>query len=156
QLGAKKQRAAVLFSTTELPSAAAEAAMARAKEAGWTDIVKMSYSANTFDANKVAQQLKAEGTAAVFIFGGTDLGDFLRAANALEWTPNVLSVGALTSRDVGANVPAAFTKKVFLAFPTVPADVTAEGVAEYRALVEKYKLPAHHQAAQLAALASAK
>ncbi|HJT30201.1 MAG TPA: ABC transporter substrate-binding protein [Pyrinomonadaceae bacterium] len=154
QLGAKKQRAAVLFPTTELPSAAAEAAMARAKEAGWTDIVKMPYS--TFDANKLAQQLKTEGTATVFIFGGSDVASFLSAANTLEWTPNVLSLGALTSRDLAASVPAPFTKKVFLAFPTVPADVTADGVAEYRALVEKYKLPAQHAAAQLAALAAAK
>jgi ABC-type branched-subunit amino acid transport system substrate-binding protein len=128
--------------------------LARAKEAGGTDIVKMPYS--TFDANKLAQQLKTEGTATVFIFGGTDVAGFLSAASALEWTPNVLSLGALTSRDLAASVPASFTKKVFLAFPTVPADVTADGVAEYRALVEKYKLPAQHAAAQLAALAAAK
>ena len=156
QLGVKKQRAAVLFPTSELPSAAAEAAMARAKEAGWTNIVKMPYSATAFDANKIAQQLKTEGTAAVFIFGGNDVDSFVRAAAALEWTPYVLSLGALTSRDLPANVPASFTKKVFLAFPTVPTDVTAEGLAEYRALAEKYKLPAQHTAAQLAALAAAK
>lgn len=154
QLGAKKQRAVVLFPTTELPSAAAEAALARAKEAGWTDIVKMSYTA--FDANKLAQQLKAEGTATVFMFGGSDIAGFLGAASAIQWTPNVLSLGTLTSRDLAANVPAPFTKKVFLAFPTVPADVTADGVAEYRALAEKYKLPSQHAAAQLAALAAAK
>ena len=100
QLGAKKQRAVVLFPNTELPSAAAEAAMARAKEAGWTDIVKMPYPA--FDADKTAQQLKAEGTAAVFIFGGADVDSFLRAASELEWTPYVLSLGALTSRDLPA------------------------------------------------------
>jgi len=156
QLGVKKQRAAVLFPTAELPSAAAEAAMVRAKEAGWTNIVKMPYSATAFDANKIAQQLKTEGTAAVFIFGGNDVDSFLRAAGALEWTPYVLSLGALTSRDLPANVPASFTKKVFLAFPTVPTDVTAEGLGEYRALAEKYKLPAQHTAAQLAALAAAK
>jgi ABC-type branched-subunit amino acid transport system substrate-binding protein len=156
QLGVKKQHAVVLFPTTELPSAAAEAALARAKEAGWTDVVKMPYSATAFDANKVAQQLKAEATAAVFIFGGNDVDSFLRAASALEWTPYILSLGALTSRELPANVPAAFTKKVFLAFPTVPTDITPDGLAEYRALAEKYKLPAQHAAAQLAALAAAK
>jgi len=156
QLGVKKSRVAVLFPTSELPSAAAEAAMARAQEAGWTDVVKMPYSATAFDANKIAQQLKAEGTAAVFMFGGTEIDSFLRAAAALEWTPNVLSLGTLTSRDLAANAPASFTKKIFLAFPTVPTDVTAEALAEYRALAEKYKLPAQHTAAQLAALAAAK
>jgi ABC-type branched-subunit amino acid transport system substrate-binding protein len=156
QLGVKKQRVAVLFPTSELPSAAADAAMTRAKEAGWTNIVKMPYSGTAFDANKLAQQLKAEETAAVFLFGGNDIDSFLRAAGALEWTPYVLSLGALTSRDLAASIPAAFTKKVFLAFPTVPTDITPEGLAEYRALAEKYKLPAQHTAAQLAALAAAK
>ena len=157
QLGVKKQRAVVLFPNTELPSAAAEAAMTRAKESGWTDVVRMPYSATTFDANKLAQQMKAEGTAAVFIFGGgNDVENFLRAASALEWTPYVLSLGVLASRDLAASVPSSFTKKVFLAFPTVPADVTADGLAEYRALAEKYKLPSQHTAAQVAALAAAK
>ena len=157
QLGVKKSRVVVLAPETELPAAAAEAALARAKEAGWANIVKMNYSASAFDANKLAQQLKAEGTAAVFIFGpGNDVDSFLRAATALEWAPYVLSIGVFSSKDLAANVTAAFTKKVFLAFPTVPGDVTAEGAAEYRALAEKYKLPSQHTAAQLAALAAAK
>ena len=157
QLGVKKSRVAVLSSDTELASAAAESALARAKEAGWTDVVKMNYSAATFDANKLAQQLKAEQTAAVFIFGpGNDVDSLLRAASALEWTPYVLSVGVFTSRELAASVTPAFSKRVFLGFPTVPGDVTAEGAAEYRALGEKYKLPSQHTAAQLAALAAAK
>jgi ABC-type branched-subunit amino acid transport system substrate-binding protein len=101
--------------------------------------------------------LKAEGTAAVFIFGaGNDVDNFIRAASALEWSPFVLSLGVFSSRDLAANVPAAFTKKVFLAFPTVPGDVTADGSTEYRALAEKYKLPSQHVAAQLSTLAAAK
>jgi ABC-type branched-subunit amino acid transport system substrate-binding protein len=67
-----------------------------------------------------------------------------------------LSLGVLASRDLASTVPSSFTKKVFLAFPTVPADVTADGLAEYRALADKYKLPSQHTAAQLAALAAAK
>jgi ABC-type branched-subunit amino acid transport system substrate-binding protein len=157
QLGVKKSRVAVLFPETELPSAAAEAALARAKEAGWTNVVKMNYSATTFDANKLAQQLKTEGTAAVFIFGpGNDVDNFLRAASAIEWAPYVLSLGVFSSRELAASVTSAFTKKIFLAFPTVPGDVTPDGLAEYRALVEKYKLPSQHTAAQVAALAAAK
>lgn len=157
QLDVKKSRVAVLTSSADLPSAAADAALARAKEAGWPNVVKMNYSATTFDANKLAQQLKAEGTAAVFIFGqGKDVDNFVRAATTLDWTPYVLSLGVLSSRDLAANVTPAFAKKVFLAFPSVPGDVTADGMAEYRALVEKYKLPTQHPAAQLAALAAAK
>jgi ABC-type branched-subunit amino acid transport system substrate-binding protein/cytochrome c553 len=157
QLSMKKKRAVVLYPNTELPSAAAEAVLARAKEAGWPDVVKMPYSATVFDTNKLAQQLKAEGAAIVLIFSAdNDIENFLRAASALEWTPYVLSLGVLASKNLAANIPASFSKRVFLAFPTVPTDVTADGLAECRALSEKYKLPSQHTAAQIAALAAAK
>ncbi|HEY3581323.1 MAG TPA: ABC transporter substrate-binding protein [Pyrinomonadaceae bacterium] len=157
QLEIKKQHVALLVPNGELAAAAADAAIAHAKEIGWTDVVKIPYSSETFDAGKTAQQLKADNTAAVFVFGaGTDIEKFATAANALQWSPYVLSLGVLSSQTLAANLPSAFTKKVFLAFPTVPADISAEGATEYRNLVEKYKLSPRHAAAQLAALAAAK
>ena len=157
QLGIKKQRVAVLVPSGELAATASEAAIAHAKQAGWTDVVKVNYASENFDANQIAQQLKTSNTAAVFVFGaGKDIEKLLTAANALQWTPYVLSLGVMTSQSLATELPAAFSKKIFLSFPTVPADVTAEGVAEYRALAEKYKLPQRHTAAQLAALAAAK
>jgi hypothetical protein len=62
----------------------------------------------------------------------------------------------LTGRDLPAAVPAVFNGTVFLAFPTMPADITPAGEAELRALVEKYRFPMRHIAAQLSALAAAK
>ena len=157
QLGIKKQRVALLVPPGELAATASDAAFAHAKQAGWIDVVKIPYASENLDANQLAQQLKTDNTAAVFIFGaGSDIGKFLSAANALQWAPYVLSLGVMTSQGLATDLPTAFTKKIFLAFPTVPADVTPDGVAEYRALAEKYKLPQRHQAAQLAALAAAK
>ena len=46
--------------------------------------------------------------------------------------------------------------KIFIAFPTLPADITREGVDEFRALHEKYKFAPRHTASQLAAFAAAK
>src|SRR5690242_17254859 len=157
QLEIKKQHVALLVPNGELASAATDAVLAHAKEIGWTDVVKVPYSSESFDAAKTAQQLKTDNTAAVFVFGaGTDIEKFATAANALQWSPYVLSLGVLSSQTLAANVPSAFTKKIFLAFPTVPADISAEGATEYRSLVEKYKLSPRHAAAQLAALAAAK
>lgn len=157
QLGIKKQHVVLLVPTGELASAAADAVIAHAKQVGWTDVVRVPYSSENFDANRIAQQLKTDNTAAVLVFGaGTDIEKFAKAADALQWSPYVLSLGVMTSQSLAASLPAAFTKKIFLAFPTVPADVTAEGVAEYRSLAEKYKLSPKHAAAQLAALAAAK
>lgn len=157
QLGIKKQHVALLVPNGELASAATDAVLAHAKQVGWTDVVKVPYTKDKFDAAQIAQQLKTDNTAAVFVFGaGNDVDNLLKAADALQWTPYVLSLGAMTSQALAANAPASFSKKIFLAFPTVPADITAEGVAEYRSLAEKYKLPSRHAATQVAALAAAK
>ena len=157
QLEIKKQHVALLVPNGELASAAADAVIAHAKQIGWTDVVKIPYSSDSFDVSKTAQQLKADNTAAVFVLGaGTDIEKFAAAANALQWTPYVLSLGVLSSQTLAANLPSAFTKKIFLAFPTVPADISTEGANEYRSLAEKYKLSPRHAAAQLAALAAAK
>ena len=157
QLEIKKQHVALLVPSGELAAAAAGAAIAHAKQLGWTDVVRIPYATETFDANKTAQQLKTDNTAAVFVLGaGSDIEKLATAANALQWTPYVLSLGVLSSQTLAANIPAAFTKKIFLSFPTVPADVSAEGATEYRSLAEKYKLSPKHAAAQLAALAAAK
>ena len=157
QYGLKKQRSAILYPTTELSSAAGEAAFERAKQAAANEVVKLSHTSGSFDATKVAQQLKTDGTTAVFIFGtGDEVDSFITAANALQWTPYIFSLGVFTSKDLATHLPAPFSKKVFLSFPTVPGDVKPEGVAEYGALVEKHKLQTKHAAAQLTALAAAK
>ena len=46
--------------------------------------------------------------------------------------------------------------KVFFAFPTVPADVSAAGAAEYSGLLQRNKLNSTHAAAQASALAAAR
>jgi ABC-type branched-subunit amino acid transport system substrate-binding protein len=53
-------------------------------------------------------------------------------------------------------VPLSFKDHVFLAFPSVPGDVGPAGLAELRALEEKYKFPPRHIASQLNAFAAAK
>jgi len=49
-----------------------------------------------------------------------------------------------------------FKDHVFVSFPTVPGDLTPEGLAELRELQVKYKFPVRHTASQVMALAAAK
>ena len=51
---------------------------------------------------------------------------------------------------------AEFKNRIFIAFPTVPADISSGGVAEFRALHDKYKFAPRHTPAQLSAFAAAK
>ena len=117
QFELKKQRTAILFPTTELSAAAGETAFERAQQAAGDRVVKLTYANGSFDANKLAQQLKTDGTTAVFLLGsGDEVGSFIQAANALQWTPYVFSLGVFASRDLAGSLPASFTKRVFLSF----------------------------------------
>jgi ABC-type branched-subunit amino acid transport system substrate-binding protein len=98
-----------------------------------------------------------KGAGAVFFFGSPgDETAFVKEADAAGWRPDIFLLGTLTGRDLLASAPAGFGGKVFLSFPTIPDDVTAEGVGELRALASKYKFTIRHAAAQLSALAAAK
>jgi len=79
----------------------------------------------------------------------------MKEADILGWFPSIFLPSASGAGEV-FSAPAGFSGKVFLSFPTSPADQTAEGIGEFRALAEKYKLPTKHVAAQLSAYSAAK
>ena len=150
-----KAGAAVVYAEGEIGSSAAAAVEAQCKKAACGELRKLSYARSKFDAATVVQTLKGAGT--VYFFGSNgEESAFLKEADAAGWRPDVLMLGALTGRDLVASVPAGFKGKVFVAFPTVPGDITQAGGAELRALSEKYKFQVRHTAAQLSALAAAK
>src|SRR5687768_3958967 len=152
----KETRVAIVHSQNELALAAAEAIEDQARKKGWT-ITRKSYSGKLADATGIAATLKGEGTDAVFFLGaGGEEAVFINAAAAVNWTPNVFLLGALAGRELVQSVPLSFKDHVFLSFPTVPGDVTPEGMAELRALQEKYKFATRHVASQLMAFAAAK
>lgn len=148
-----KSGVALVYSEGEIGEAAANAAAAQCEKVGCGELKKLSYARGKFDAPALARSLKGAGV--VFFFGSAgDEAAFIKEAAA--WGPDIFLLGTLTGRDLAASVPQSFGGKVFLAFPTVPADVTPEGVSELRALASKYKFEVRHAAAQLSALAAAK
>lgn len=150
-----KSGVALVYSEGEIGEAAAAAAVAQCQKIGCGELKKVSYARGKFDAPSLARSLKGAG--AVFFFGsGGDEAAFVKEAAAVSWGPDIFLLGALTGRDLAASVPTGFGGKVFLAFPTVPSDVTPQGLSELRALAAKYKFEVRHPAAQLSALAAAK
>jgi ABC-type branched-subunit amino acid transport system substrate-binding protein len=157
RLSMKKPRASIVLAQGALTEAAAAAVEDQAKQAGWGVVARRAYAPSGFDAARLAADLKREGAEAVFFFGpGAEQAAFIKSADALGWTPTIFSLGVLAGGDLPAAVPASFKEKIFLAFPSVPSDVTPEGKRDFLALTEKYKLPSKHSAAQLSALAAAK
>jgi ABC-type branched-subunit amino acid transport system substrate-binding protein len=152
----KESRVSVVYTNGDVPEAAEAAVEEQCKRAACGAFRKLSFERAKFDARTTVQTLK--GADAVFFFG-SGAGEetaFINEAEAAGWRPDIFLLGVLAGRDVAASVPVGFEGRVFLAFPTIPTDLTPAGRAELSALVEKYKFPARHVAAQLSALAAAK
>ncbi|HEX8354106.1 MAG TPA: ABC transporter substrate-binding protein [Pyrinomonadaceae bacterium] len=153
----KKSRAAVVYGEGSLAGAAAAAAEEQLKKAGWGAVTKQALKQLGGDGAEAARRLKGEGAEAVFIFGaGGAEAALVREAGALGWTPHLFFLGVMDGRDLLASATAAFKDRIFLAFPTVPADVTPAGLAEFRTLLEKHGVERRHTAAQLSAFAAAR
>jgi ABC-type branched-subunit amino acid transport system substrate-binding protein len=150
-----KSSVALVYFEGEIGGAAAGAVEEQCKKVGCGELKKVSYARAKFDAPALVRNLK--GADSVFFFGSPgDETAFVKEADAASWRPDIFLLGTLTGRDLLSSTPAGFGGKVFLSFPTIPADVTAEGIGELRALASKYKFTVRHAAAQLSALAAAK
>jgi ABC-type branched-subunit amino acid transport system substrate-binding protein len=150
-----KASAAVIYSEGEIGKAAASAVEEQCRKAVCGELRKLSYAPAKFDAPSLV--LASKGADAVYFFGSNgEEAAFIKEADAAAWRPDIFLLGALTGRDLVASVPATFKGKVFVAFPSIPSDVTQGGASELRALAEKYKFSLRHTAAQISALAAAK
>lgn len=149
----KKSRLAIVHSENELTLAAAAAIEDQARKIGWNSISKKAVST---DQAALVATLKAEGVETVFFLSASGEDAFINAAAAANWTPHVFLLGALAPRDLVKTLPLSFKDRVFLSFPTLPSDVAPEGLAELRALEEKYKFAPGHTASKLSAFAAAK
>jgi ABC-type branched-subunit amino acid transport system substrate-binding protein len=149
----KKAPLAIVYSENELASAAAAAVEDQARKSGWATVTKKALSN---DAAALAGTLKSVGVQTVFFLSASGEEEFINAAAAIDWTPHVFLLGALSRKDLVKSVPLNFKDHVFLAFPSVPDDVGPEGLAELRALEEKYKFAPRHITSQLNAYAAAK
>lgn len=153
----KKGRVVVIYPEGEVAAATVASVEEQAQKAGLGAVIKQPYARAAFDARQLVQKLKGEnGDALFFLSTSGEETALIREAAAAGWTPSVFLLGALTGRDLTQNVPVSFKERVFLAFPTVPSDITPQGVAEFRALQEKYKIAPRHTASQLATFAAAK
>ena len=152
-----KARVAILSPDTEFSRGIAASVEDQAKKSGWTALTAVHYERDAFKASESVAELKAKGIDTVFLLdSGADAAEFFKAADAADWTPSVYLLGTLVGKTAPELIPAKMKDRVFFAFPTVPADVSAAGVAEYSGLLQRNKLSSAHAAAQASAIAAAK
>lgn len=148
-------RAAILYPESEANAGVAVAIDEQSRQAGWSVPGRVKYARGSFDAATVAKELSAQNVNAVFLLGGSDDARALwAAAGKLNWSPALYLPGAMTGKDI-LDAPLAFKDKIFLSFPSVPADIKPAGLENFRALAAKHKLPQGHIAAQISAYVSA-
>ena len=148
-------RAAIVYPDSDVNASVAVAIDEQSKLAGWNVPGRVRYARGSFDAVVVAKELSAKNVNAVFLLGGSeDARALWAAAEKLNWLPALYLPGAMTGRDI-LDAPLAFKDKIFLSFPSVPADIKPAGLENFRTLAAKYKLPQGHIAAQISAYVSA-
>jgi len=129
----------------------------QAKKVNWKSVTTTYYSPHGFSASRRVAELQQKGIDTLFFLGsGIEATAMLKETEAVGWTPSIYMLGTLVGKNIGDAVTVKTKDKVFLAFPTVPADVSAAGAAEYSTLLQRNKLQPTHAAAQASAMAAAK
>ncbi len=153
----KQARTALVYDEATLSNAAGKAAAEQAQKAQLAITKKIVFKSDTFDARSIVKDLKTSNVDYLFFFGDAkEQMSLLNEATAAGWFPNLMLIGTLSGTDTTKLSQPGSSNQIFLAFPTVPSDITSEAGSEFRALQEKYKFPPRHLAAQLSAFAAAK
>lgn len=145
----------VVLPRTDLSSLIFGSIKDESRKAGLPEPESVEYVPGHFDSEEIIRKYKGSNCKAVLFLGASDdLQSLLRDADREAWFPRLFLPASSGSAVFAA--PSGFDAGVFLSFPTSPDDQSPEGLKEFRALVEKYQLPAHHMAAQVSAFAAAK
>jgi ABC-type branched-subunit amino acid transport system substrate-binding protein len=146
----------VLYPRSAINVGVFEAVEAQCKKDGLSAPRAYSYVAGHFDVVDAVKQLRETKRDLLFFLGNTEEAvSFMKEAEKLDWFPTVVLSGAGGGKEI-FDAPVGFEGKMLLSFPTSPADQSAEGVREFRALAEKYKLPNQYLATQISAYSGAK
>ena len=149
-------RIAIVYPESRILLEVTGAIEGQARKYGWNSIARIGYPKGRFEAGEIAGKLQGGDADFVFFFGSGGEGiRLLKEAEKFNWTSNFFLSGPLAGKEV-IDAPLSFKDKIFLAYPTLPSDLTREGVIEYRSFLERHKLLPRHPAAQISAYCAAK
>lgn len=154
---AANSRVAIISPDAEFNRGIVASVEEQTKKAGWKSVTTTYYAQDGFSASSRVAEFKEKGIDTVFFLGsGIEAAAMLKDAETAGWTPSVYMLGTLAGRNIADAVTMKTKDKIFLAFATVPTDVSAAGATEYSALLQRNKLQSTHAAAQASAMAAAK
>jgi len=148
---------AIVSPETEFNKKIAATIAEQAKKLRFNSATTTFYPRDGFNAARYVSEFSHKGIDTVFFLGsGEEAGTILNEAAVVGWTPAVYMLGTLVGKNIGDAVTVKMKEKVFLAFPTVPSDVSAAGAADYSSFLQRHKLASTHAAAQASAIAAAR
>ena len=154
---ASRARVAIVSPEMDFNRNIAASVEEQTKKLRWSSVTPTYYTRDQFSATELVNEYHRKEIDTVFFLGsGPEASAILREADAVGWTPSIYMLGSLVGKNIGDALTVKMKDKVFLAFPTVPADVSATGAAEYSGLLKRNKLESTHAAAQASAIAAAR
>jgi len=129
----------------------------QAQRRQWPAPVVIEYPGRRMNtsAAALAAELKGKNVDVVLFLGpGADLGMLALEAAKLGWTPHLLTPGVMAGSAV-FDLPSAFEGRIFLAYPTGPADYTRTGAAAFNEFRKRHGLSRRHTPTQIGAYAAA-
>lgn len=155
-LQSQDPRLAVAYPTGEVPEDIPEAIETQGTAYNWRSIERIPYSPETFVPSQIAQDLHRRAIEAVLFLGRWEqLQRFLHEASSLNWFPYIFITGVQVKQEI-FDIPSRFTERVFIAYPTLSSDYTADGMRELESLRKKFSLSTSHIGAQVSAYCAAK
>lgn len=125
------------------------------EQKGWDAVEVLRYPVGKFEAKSWVQRLKAEDVGHLLFFGvESETVSLLREAESAGWAPAFLLPGVLLGQAVNA-IPPSLRERAFIAYPSLPEDRKETSLREFKALIDKHKLPTRHLGAQLSAYVAA-
>ena len=155
KIDATKSHVAIVSPDADFNRNIAATILEQAKKLHWNDVTTVYYPRERFDAARYVSELKQKEIDTVF-FLGPEAVAMVKEAEAASWTPSIFMLGSLVGRNIADAVTVKTKDRTFLAFPTVPSDISEAGAAEYRDLLQRNKLQPGHAAAQASAIAAAR
>lgn len=153
---AANARVAILSPAPDFNRSIAATIEEQASKLHWNSVTTTYYAREGFSAARYVTQLNQKGIDTIFFLGsGPEAAAVMNEADSIGWTPSIYMLGSLVGRNISDAVTMRMKDRVFLAFPTVPADVSVAGAAEYSALLQRNKIQSTHAAAQASAIAAA-
>ena len=124
------------------------------EQKGWDAVEVLRYPVGKFEAKSWVQRLKAEDVGHLLFFGvESETVSLLRRPKARAGRRHF---SCRSTAGPGREChPPSLRERAFIAYPSLPEDRKETSLREFKALIDKHKLPTRHLGAQLSAYVAA-